>query len=756
MTNFVRTHLPSGRTLPPAEWERRHRGIVVVLWALALCLPLYGLLVGHASLHGVVGGAALAATAWLARVARPRRTISSATTSLGLCMASALAVHLASGAIEAHFMFFVVIIVVSQYEDWRPFLVALGFVVVHHGVMGMIDRASVYDHGGNPWVLAAIHGGFVVAASIAAVVGWRLNEDVRAETIGANRKARASDARFRSAFEYGPVGMALIGAAGPSRGTLVRVNRTLSERLGYDVADLVGRGLEVLLDPAGEARVLVAIDDLASGRTKIYHDELAFGERTGGAFDGRISMSLVSGSEGVRDVIVQIEDVTERNRLQRELHDLADLDPLTGLFNRRRFERELSGELDCAHAGGRGGAAILIDLDGFKGINDTLGHQAGDQMLVAASQAVADSVRGSDAVGRLGGDEFAVLLRAVTAEEAAAIGSAIVERVAAWAVIGEGVEARRVTASLGVVVFAQGADLTAGELLNDADLAMYEAKGDGGNRCVLYAPDPAATPAGAPPVSWLDRIRRAFDEDCLLLYAQPILDIERGEVSRYELLLRMRGPGGEIIPPAAFLPVAERRGMIRTIDRWVVREAITLLEQCRGEIRLQVNISGRSLSDPDFLDYTRSELAASSAAASDLVFEVTETTAIANLEVARSFLADLAKMGCGISLDDFGSGFASFQYLKSLPFDELKIDGQFIQNVTTNPDDLLLVETLVGLARGLGKRTVAEYVEDASTLRLIRDLGVDYAQGFFVGKPAPATTLVERLAASGRATRSRP
>ena len=407
MSNFVRTHLPSGRTLPAAEWERRHHGIVVVLWALALSLPLYGLLAGHASLHGVVGGAALVATACLARVARRRRAISSAITSLGLCMASALAVHLAGGATEAHFMFFVVIIVVSLYEDWRPFLVALGFVVLHHGVMGMVDRASVYDHAGNPWLLAAIHGGFVVAASIAAVVGWRLNEDVRAETIGANRKARASDARFRSAFEYGPVGMALIGATGPSRGTLVRVNRTLSERLGYDVSDLVGRELDVLLDPAGEVRVLLAIDDLANGRTKIYHDELAFSERTGEAFDGRISMSLVSGSEGVRDVIVQIEDVTERNRLQRELHDLADLDPLTGLFNRRRFERELAGELGCVQDGDKGGAVILIDLDGFKAINDTLGHQAGDEMLIAAAQALTDGVRDTDAVGRLGGDEFA-------------------------------------------------------------------------------------------------------------------------------------------------------------------------------------------------------------------------------------------------------------------------------------------------------------------------------------------------------------
>jgi EAL domain-containing protein (putative c-di-GMP-specific phosphodiesterase class I) len=333
----------------------------------------------------------------------------------------------------------------------------------------------------------------------------------------------------------------------------------------------------------------------------------------------------------------------------------------------------------------------------------------------------------------------------VPPDEAATIGAALVARVAAWAVHGEGVDGGRITASVGVVVFEPGTTMTGGELLNDADLAMYEAKGDGGHRCVVYSLAPADGARGGR-ISWPERIRRALDEDRLTLYAQPILDIESDEISRYELLLRMIGADGEIISPAAFLPVAERRGMIRSIDRWVVREAIALLECSREGIRLQVNISGRSLSDPDFLVYVRRELAGSSAAPADLVFEVTETAAIANLDDARSFLSSLAKMGCGVALDDFGSGFASFQYLKNLPFDELKIDGQFIKNVTTNPDDLLLVETLVRLARGLGKRTVAEYVKDAATLRLIGDLGVDYAQGYHIGKPMPARPLLVRPA----------
>ena len=650
MRNLARRHLSSVRTLPAAGWERRHRGILAVLWVLAPALLLYGIARGHAEALAAAGGA----------------------------------------------------------------------------------------------TLLAIHGGFVLAASIAAVVSWRMNEDVRAESRRATEQARQSDDRFRSAFEDGPVCMALIGASGPSRGTLVRVNRTLCQKFGYSEPELAGSHMSVLLDAAGEARILDSIDDLIAGRVKVFHDELALLDRAGDGFDGRLSMSLVAGRGGVYDVIVQIEDVTERNRLGRELQDLADLDPLTGLFNRRRFEHELSFQLERARRGGRGGAVILVDLDSFKEVNDTLSHQTGDRLLLVVARALTDCTRSTDIVARLGGDEFAVLVPAVDAEQAGVVGAAFVERVAERAVHGEGAGIRRTTASVGVVVYAPGTEVTGDQLLNDADLAMYEAKDDGGNRCVVYSAVQAADGGGGR-ISWPDRIRCALDDDRFMLYAQPILDIQAGEITRYELLLRMLGTDGEVIPPGAFLPVAERRGMIRTIDRWVVREAIALLEQRPDDadaVRLQVNVSARSLSDPDFLGYICGELAHSSIDPAGLVFEVTETAAIANIDDARRFLTSLSELGCGIALDDFGAGFASFHYLKNLPFDELKIEGQFIQNLTTNPDDLVLVETLVRLSRGLGKRTVAEYVEDAATLQLIRDVGVDYAQGYYVGKPAPALALL--------------
>jgi diguanylate cyclase (GGDEF)-like protein/PAS domain S-box-containing protein len=745
MHRLIRRHLPSGRTLPAAEWQRRHHGILTVLWVLALVLPLYGVVRGQGESHDLLAGAALLAIAAAASAPRVRRAFSSALASLGLCGASALAVDFSGGAIEAHFMFFVMIIVVSLYEDWRPFLVAVAFVVVHHLAAGIVARGSVYDHAGNPWMLAAVHGGFVLAASIAAVVSWRMNEDVRAQGRHATSLASESDARFRSAFEDGPVGMALIGAAGVTTGTLVRVNRTLCQRFGYSESELAGAHVSKLLDSAGESRILDAIDDLIEGRGAIFHDELALLDRDGATFEGRLSMSLVAGCGEVRDVIVQIEDVTERNRLARELKDLADVDPLTGLFNRRRFERELSDQLVRHRGGRRGGAVILIDLDNFKEVNDTLSHQAGDEMLVAAATALRERSRKTDVVARLGGDEFAVLIADVSAEQAATVGAALVARIAEQVVRGPALGISRITASVGVVVHSADTELSGDELLNDADLAMYEAKDAGGNRCVVYCAASADGPAVINQISWPDRIRRALDERHLTLYAQPILDIATGRVTNYELLLRMIGPDGEVILPGAFLPIAERRGMIRTIDRWVVREAISLLEgRCAAAdpVRLQVNLSARSLSDRDFLGFICDALQNSPIDPAALVFEVTETAAIGSIDDAREFLTSLSALGCGIALDDFGSGFASFHYLKNLPFDELKIDGQFIKNLTTDPDDLVLVESLVALARGLGKRTVAEYVENAATLRLVRDVGIDLAQGYYVGRPAPALELL--------------
>jgi EAL domain-containing protein (putative c-di-GMP-specific phosphodiesterase class I) len=235
-------------------------------------------------------------------------------------------------------------------------------------------------------------------------------------------------------------------------------------------------------------------------------------------------------------------------------------------------------------------------------------------------------------------------------------------------------------------------------------------------------------------------VRRALDEERLVLYAQPIVELASGVVTQHELLLRMLGDDGEVILPGTFLPVAERRGMISLIDRWVVRQAVQALAERPADhprSLLQINMSGRSLSDPELCDYVADQLRVTGADPAQLVIEITETAAIGDMDPACIFLAKLSALGCAIALDGFGSGCGSFQYLRKLPFEYLKIDGEFIKDLTTDPDDLVLVESLVGVARLLRKRTVAEFVENAATLRLVRELGIDFAQGYYVGPPTP-------------------
>jgi diguanylate cyclase (GGDEF)-like protein/PAS domain S-box-containing protein len=658
-------------------------------------------------------------------------------------------------------MFFVMIIVVSLYEDWRPLLIAFGFVVVHHVLMGVVDHSSVDDPAGTLWLVALVHGGFVAAAGTACVVSWRLNERVRADARRAGERAAESDARFRSAFEDGPIGMALVDIAHTGLGTLHQVNRTLCEQFGYEESALTGRDVSTLLSPEAITQVRLKIEALVATRTTVAHGELQLVHRDGHAFEGRIGMSLVAGAPDLpRNLIVQIEDVTERNRLKCELQDLADHDPLTGLLNRRRFKLELASRLDASR-GRHPGAVILLDLDGFKEVNDTLGHEAGDQLLVAVAAALRSSSRDADAVARLGGDEFALMIGEATAEEADRVGRRILRHVHEQAFIGAGAEVRHATVSVGVVVYGAETQLTGDQLLNDADLAMYEAKDAGGARCVVYCADPPQPGRSGGTSSWPDRIRRALDEERFAIYAQPMLDLRSGEITNFELLLRMVGVDGEVIAPGAFLPVAERRGMIRTIDRWVIRQAVDLVAELASAgdddelpLHLHVNISGRSLSDADFLGYIRAQLASSGIDARRLVFEVTETAAIANVSDACGFLTSLSALGCGIALDDFGAGFGSLHYLKNLPVDYLKIDGQFIQNLTTNPDDLVVVDSLVRMSRGLRMRTTAEYVEDAATLQLVKDLGVDFAQGYHVGRPGPARQVIRSRRTTAPAVRT--
>jgi EAL domain-containing protein (putative c-di-GMP-specific phosphodiesterase class I) len=285
-----------------------------------------------------------------------------------------------------------------------------------------------------------------------------------------------------------------------------------------------------------------------------------------------------------------------------------------------------------------------------------------------------------------------------------------------------------------------GPDSTAGELLVDADLAMYDAKEDGRNRVAVYRPDEETQPRIKARLTWLERIQEGLDNDRFVLFAQPIIDVHSGAIDQHELLVRLKAAGGELVPPGTFLDVAERFDLVQRIDRVVMRKAVELIAEHQAEgrrIPLSVNLSGRTLGDPTFLLALESELTQHAIDPGLLSFELTETAAVANIHLARRFAERLHDLGCQFALDDFGAGFGSFYYLKHLPFDYLKIDGEFVRQCTSSLADQLVIRAVVDIAQGLGKRTVAEFTEDEATLTFLRRHGVDLAQGYHVGRPVP-------------------
>ncbi len=445
------------------------------------------------------------------------------------------------------------------------------------------------------------------------------------------------------------------------------------------------------------------------------------------------------------------EDATSERAAPDRFEDLADRDLLTGLYNRGTFERELANEIRRAAHDGVPGAVMAVDLDQFKDVNDRLGHKAGDDLLKAVADALTHRVRRTDVLARLGRDRFAVILRGTDGNQAQIVADGIVKAFRRETPF-VGNQVIHPTASVGVVLFDH---LTDAQVLACLEVALYQAKEGGGDQFALYGT--GSDLHGAPArIGALDRIHKALDEERLLLYCQPIVDLANNEVSQYELLLRLRmEEGATPLPPSDFLGIAERFGLIQSIDCWVIRKAIALLaEQVQTDrpLILHVNVSAKSIGDARFAATTEAAIAEAAIDPAHLIFELTETAAITNLEDARSFTNRLRKAGCRFALDDFGAGFGSFYNLKYLPFDLLKIDGDFIRNFAAGPIDQLVVNAIVTIARGMGKKTVAEFVENADVTRLLRDSGVDYGQGYYLGRPRPVQEVL--LARADLAARS--
>lgn len=429
------------------------------------------------------------------------------------------------------------------------------------------------------------------------------------------------------------------------------------------------------------------------------------------------------------------EDVTRERQTAAQLIYLAERDSLTGLYNRRRFEDELQRFFRDHERHSRQGALLFFDLDEFKYINDTFGHSTGDSLLVRVAGEVQALVRKTETFSRLGGDEFAVLMPNASQEEAQRLAERIVRAIAQAAVCIDG-QNLRLTTSLGIALVPDHAD-NAQDLVAHADAAMYQAKHLGKNCFSVYRPDRHASQEMITRLAWNDRIARALEQGLYRLHFQGVYDAGSGELSHLEALVRMvdEADPGRLIAPGQFIGYAEKSGKILEIDRWVARESIFRLKALPHLPAVAINISARSFDDPSLPAYIAACLGEAGVNPHRLLVELTETSAVSDLRDAERFIDALHRTGCLVCLDDFGTGFASFAYLKHLKVDILKIDGLFIRNLTREHDNQVFVRSIIDVARGLGKRTVAEFVESEESLHMLQALGVDMVQGYYLDEP---------------------
>jgi diguanylate cyclase (GGDEF)-like protein/PAS domain S-box-containing protein len=538
---------------------------------------------------------------------------------------------------------------------------------------------------------------------------------------------------FENAFTHAPIGMALVDLAGH----VLRANDALCRITGFTADQVCARAFRDLSDPQDVNVDVLQLEELLDGHLPSYHIEKRYRHAWGHQVWVLLSVSLVRDDEGrPLNLIAQVQDISERKELEGRLEQLVDHDFLTALFNGRRFEQALAQETKAAARYGGGGAVLLLDLDHFKDVNDQFGHKAGDDLLKTVAAALRGRMRETDVLARLGGDEFGIILPQVDSQQAELVAEGIVKTLRRQTAM-QAAHQIPVTASVGVALFD---GLTSIEILSAADLAMYEAKEAGRDRFAVYRPLTGTPPRRSSRLAEAERVQCALTQDRLELLCQPILDLATNEVSQYELLLRLRTEDGHLLPPSAFLYVAERFGTILAIDAWVVRQAVGLIAthaKAGRSLTLNVNISAKSIGNSQLVAIIDRALADSRIDPACLVFELTETAAIGNIDLAKSFTTELRRRGCRFALDDFGSGFGSFYYLKHLPFDYFKIDGDFIRGFGANPTDQLVVEAIVGIARGMGKKTVAEFVTDQAMTDRLRRSGIDYAQGFHIGMPRP-------------------
>jgi diguanylate cyclase (GGDEF)-like protein len=598
--------LPRGQMLPEHILRRRHHTIVWLMWMHVVGLTAFGLFQGQPVTHMAFECALLTLPALVATSEWVPLRMRVAAASFGLITASAMLVHLWGGVIEAHFHFFVMIGVLTLYQDWMPFLVAIGYVVVHHGLGGVISPSHVYNHPdaiAHPWRWALIHGGFVLAASAAHIVAWRTNE----------------------------------------------------------------------------------------------------------------------------------------NQLLR--------DPLTGLPSRLLFNTRLSLALErLQRRRGRHVAVLFLDLDRFKVINDSLGHTAGDKLIVAVADRLRHALRRHETVARFGGDEFAILCEDIIDEQdAIAVGERVLRAFSMPFHLSHGETMS--AASLGIALSADP-DQDVEDLIRDADAAMYRAKEAGGGRLMLF--DEVTRQRALTRLHTERALRRAIERDEFQVYFQPEVSVETGAIVGLEALVRWDHPDDGIVGPDTFIALAEETGLIVPIGTWVLHEACRVAQRWQAErlvgepLVVRVNVSARQLAQDDLIAIVASALDRTGMEPSQLCLEVTESVLVEDPEASARKLAQLKQLGVKIAVDDFGTGYSSLEYLRRFPVDCVKIDRSFVRGIPHSSEDVAIVNAVIELGHALGLSVTAEGVETSEQLGNLQTTGCDTAQGFLFSRPEHPD-VVERL-----------
>ena len=604
-------------------------------------------------------------------------------------------------------------------------------------------------------ILTVVENARAVRDEQGEVIGFEgtisdISERKRAETAVIQEKEKAQ-------VTLQSIGDAVI--ATDAGGRIEYLNPVAEDLTGWESQEVQGKLLPevftILNEATGEPLEDPVSRSLREGRVIADADHTVLVNRRGQKIAIQDSAAPIRDRAGhIIGVVMVFHDVSKERRLRRALAYQASHDVLTGLINRREFENRLNEALLTARSdAGATHVLLYLDLDQFKLVNDTGGHQAGDRLLKEITGILQTRIRTKDTIARLGGDEFGILLQDCTAERAAKIADTLRQAIREYRFEWQD-GAMNVGASIGIVEINNTSE-SIGSVMSAADVACYAAKDSGRNRVHMY--QYGAAPERHREMQWVSRLTRACEENRLELYYQPIVPIGANRDTRghYELLVRMRGEHGELVLPAEFIPAAERYNIMPMIDRWVVSKALGALAHYRddGDPRqgytISINLSGTSLNDDRFLEFLINELQTHDLSPGAVCFEITETAAISNLPNVVHFMREFRARGCQFSLDDFGSGLSSFMYLKNLPVDYLKIDGQFIQNVTTDHVDRSMVEAITQVGHAMGIKTIAERVETAEVLACLAEIGVEYAQGIYIAAP-------ESVEALNRITRPHP